>query len=125
MVVENGWSIARIQCASLYLKIPAENLEDAESNDIPSKLRVILWEQGVPLFHRLSRLHTQRSLLSFIINSTLNYLCMLWLVLEEAYAVYKMSGYDERSHSAQLRPGEIMEGGRFPIPSSPLCVLKL
>lgn len=64
------------------------------------------------------------SLLSFIINSTLNYLRVLWLVPEEAYAVHKMSGYDERSNLAQLRRGEIMEGGRFPIPSSPLCVLK-
>lgn len=100
------------------MKTPAENLEDAESNDIRSELRVILWEQGVPLFHRLSRPHTQRSLLSFIINSTLNYLRMLRLVLEEAYAVYKMSGYDERSNLAQLRRGEIMEGGHFPIPSS-------
>lgn len=58
--------------------------------------------------------HTQRSLLSFIINSTLNYLRMLRLVLEEAYAVYKMSGYDERSNLAQLRRGEIMEGGALP-----------
>lgn len=105
-----------MQSESLYSKIHAENLSDAESLDTPWKLRVIFWEQGVPLFHRLSRRHTRQSLLSFIINSTLNYLRMLPLVLEEAYAVDKMSGYDERSNLAQFRPGKKSWGGASPFP---------
>lgn len=108
--------------ASLYLKTPAENVKDAESSDIPSKLRVILWGARCSFVQQTSRTAKVCSV-SSLIQHLITFACC-GLFPEEACAVHKMSGYDERSNLAQLRRGEIMEGGRFPIPSSPLCVLK-